>query len=121
MSLDFYYKEMADGGDCLWNEDGTSNMLCYAITFGLMFAEMGGITEKNASEVYARIHTVEKLIGALRVKHGDANNSTTEIFVTPDEVKQCIGLTVNVPEVSRTKFMNGIVKHTIDEFKRGVK
>ena len=47
MSLDFYYKEMADGGDCLWNEDGTSNMLCYAITFGLMFAEMGGITEKK--------------------------------------------------------------------------
>jgi hypothetical protein len=112
---------MADGGDCLWDEDGRSTPLCFAITHGLMFTSMSGITEDNASEFYARIHLVEKLTGPFRIGPVDDNGEQSEVFITPDEVKQCIGLTVNVAQESRTKFMNGFVKNNIEGWKSDYK
>jgi hypothetical protein len=67
--------------------------------------ELGGITESNADQWYARLRVVQKLFGQLMIQ-GDG----TPYEITADDVRAHIGLSVNVAPVTdmkwRTKQMN---------------
>ena len=116
MSLDFNARNVVDHEKVLKDEDGNWNTLNFAIAHGLMFTSMSGITAENADEFYARVHLVEKMTGALRTGW-EKGGTPKEIFLTPAEIKSCIGYTINVGQESRSKFMNGWVKNCMDGWK----
>jgi len=116
MSLRFDVSKLEDSS-IAWEGD-YSSALCNAIVPSLMFIEMGTITEENAGEVYARLHMLEQLCGANRLKLAENGVGTEPVYITPSEVKSFIGLTCNVTTISRNKFYAGIVKGSLDEYKR---
>ena len=85
--------------------DRLLNPLTNTLIWASISVELGGITEANADQWYARLRVVQKLFGTLMI-HGDG----TPHEITADEVRAHIGLSVNVSPVTdmkwRTKQMN---------------
>jgi hypothetical protein len=61
------------------------------------------ITEGNWSEMYCRLHILEKVNGCYRT-YNNGDKASREVFFTPEEVKSMIGLSVNAGNKSAADF-----------------
>ena len=77
-----------------------------------MAVGLGGITEKNYVEFYARIKFLEKLSGAM------AHVGREEYFFTIDDIKRRIGLETNVSNTTRKQFVDLKTKNFFSEIER---
>lgn len=83
-----------------------------AIVWASISVELGGITETNAEQWYARLHIIERLFGPMLIR-GSSHVGAPEI--TADEVRAHIGLTVNVSPKSDAKWRNHQITYAIND------
>jgi hypothetical protein len=86
------------------------SLVTETIIFATMNTGIGEITEDNAAEFYARASLWESVFGAAR------GNDKGEILITPQEVRDHIGLTTNVfPRESDTKWRKRVMEYALSE------
>jgi len=78
--------------------------------------DMPGITEANAAEFFARVRVWESLFGAflIRAEVDGKRPKGAAAFITESEVREHIGLSVNVSYVPRTKWLKRISREMDD-------
>lgn len=79
-----------------------------ALVMVSMSTGINHITEKNASEVYARINLLERVNGPQlirAVREDGTRPQGMEAFITPEEVHAHIGLRTNASPKTRAAFM----------------
>ena len=74
-----------------------------ALIWLTMGVDLGEITEKNIGEFYARIKLWEAIQGCM-IK----DDKLDDVYLSFEDVRKRIGLTTNVSDVSRTKFINRV-------------
>ncbi len=108
MSLDFRFNQIPK--HITTQPDGTLTVVTHCLIFATMDVGMGTITEDNAGRFYARLRIVEKLFGAKR------GNDKGDVFFTPEEVRDHIGLWTNVsPEETDAKWRKRMLEHATDD------
>jgi len=104
MALSWWVEDIEDFKNVVWrgSEDDPDGVTMNPVTHGLIFLTisvgLGEITDSNADEFYARAHIVEQLHGAMCRIGGE------EVYLTPQEVKQHIGLRTNVRNETRIQW-----------------
>lgn len=68
------------------------------------------ITTKNVREVYARIHFLELLHGAMRIRGSEP------VPFTLADIETHIGLTTNVADVPRVEWATSVSKNALRDF-----
>jgi hypothetical protein len=82
-----------------FNEDGSLSAEIQTLGFLMMSSGLDKITERNCREVYNRLAMEEVIIGAYRCNHlGE------DMYYTEDEIRQYIGLEVNVSPQSNAEW-----------------
>ncbi len=111
MSLNFDISKIAE--NVKHNRDGSISLVTRTMIFATMNTGIGEITEDNAAEFYARASTWESVFGAAR------GSQSGDIFITPQEVRDHIGLTTNVfPKESDTAWRKRLVDYALSERQR---
>lgn len=82
--------------------NGGEGVKTHVLILFSMVVGLGGITEKNATEWWARVHLFEKLHGTMMQLGGEPYN------FTPQDIHRRIGLTVNVTPESATQWQKRI-------------
>lgn len=96
------------------NSDGGMNGVTHTLILLTMVTGIGEITEQTAEEFYIRVHFMELL-----QEHGFMTNDKREdVFITPQMVRDHIGLTCNVSFESRAKWMQSRIKSYAGDFAR---
>lgn len=111
MSLNYDLSNVVDWRERLRNEDGTLQGRIEALIMVLpvMAAGVPTLTEKNAPELCARLAIYQAVYGGfLRGPNGTVN-------ITDDDVRDLIGLRVNVAPGSRTDFLKRCISSRMDE------
>jgi hypothetical protein len=118
MSLDFNYEKVENGEDLIWRDskDGGEevNPISQAIIFGLMFVDMQKITGENWKRFYHRLNAWERITGTMVIVDGE------KYFVTPQDVVDHIGLSVNVIEKSDATFAKKLFEAAKDDANRDI-
>ena len=97
------YKRV-DGGHHL-------NPITKTLVFSTMVIFMDSITEKNWEQFYERIAAWEKVFGSMtEVRDRRFKTRWRDQYITPDDVRAHIGLTVNVMPKSDAYFYRHLVK-----------
>lgn len=91
--------------------DDLVNPVTNAIVWASIQVCLGGITEANAEQWFARLRLIETLFGPMLIR-GSTHVGPPEI--SADEVRAHIGLTVNVTPESDTKWRNRQFKYAMD-------
>lgn len=95
------------------NEDGELRRRLTQSTESLIFLTMvvglGRITESNYKEFYKRIALFERLRGCVRVKKSDSGKFVDDPY-TLEDIRQHIGLTVNVSDEKPDAWRKRILK-----------
>jgi hypothetical protein len=78
------------------------------------------ITEDNYQEAFIRVHMYEHTMGAMRSKTGDDGKGEEALF-TVEEIKNHIGLSVNVSDKTKTKFHGDLAKMIRNQAERELK
>ncbi len=80
-----------------------------------MSVGLGAITAANAGEFYARLNLLEKLDGnrLIRAEVDGERPSEAASRITPDEVRQHIGLSCNVSDETRAAWLKRL-GHDLD-------
>ena len=134
MSLDWSVKDVADWetvcrieapedepmhgiskGDLLWNPVTT------ALVWATIDVGLGRITAENAGEFFARLRHQELLFGAKLVRAVDENGERPEgtaAMITPAEVLAHVGLSTNVADESRSRWLKRMGEYALDEQRR---
>lgn len=106
-------------GDQLWHPV-TEALVWLTISTGIR-----EITAKNAAEVYARIHLLERLNGAQLIRAVDPETGERPegqaAFITPEEVEKHIGLSTNASLKNRAQFFKTFeydLKSAIQRYER---
>jgi hypothetical protein len=86
----------------------------HAIIMGTMTVGMGQITPETASTFYARMKAVEKLHGWWVVNGADG----TGIPITPEDIRNHIGLRTNVGKESDAAWAKRIMSGALHEYRR---
>jgi hypothetical protein len=135
MSLNWSVKDIEDSDNLCWitrerlpsEGDGDEITVMNPVTEALIWLSISvklyGITEKNAPEWYARIHFCEVFDagGSAFLKAVDQETGETKPRpITPEDVRQHIGLKVNVGNETRAKFLAGFRQH-LDNFEHAYK
>ena len=83
--------------------DGETFMhpITHALIFHTINVNMGEITEKNWKEFYSRVYAWEHTFGPLL-----RNEKLEEVYITPDDVKDRIGLVTNVTTKTANRMKN---------------
>lgn len=81
------------------------------LVFAMMVAQFGSITEKNAGKVFARLslYFTALDIAFERLWDTDTDEIVT-VTLTPEHIKQAMGLKVNVPTESDTKWVDNFLR-----------
>lgn len=112
MSLDFNYKNVKNADEVMFNENDEMKPLSTAMVYATLVTGINEITEENWKEFYARVHLWEKARGNY-VTMGDG----TPHFITPEEVKEHIGLKTNVMTHTRHQFLKKVIDTILNDFK----
>lgn len=83
------------------------NPVTNALIWATIAVDLGGITEKNAAEFYARLRFTERLDGPFLIRaEVDGKRPEGEAaFITEEEVRAHVGLSANVTDKSRTQWL----------------
>jgi len=105
-------------------KEGTISTLTDSMVWMTMLVDMGQITEKNWEEFFLRTQIWERLNGSMMVKFVEGEQ--VHIYITPQDVKNYIGLSTNVAYLSDAKFRKKIWDFTLmanakEELNRKVK
>lgn len=121
MALHFDLTGISDHENiCYYKNDGNYLMepTTKTIIFYMMAIEVSKITADNIPEVFARISTLEKLLGTSLSKGFDENGVRIPVYITLDDVCKHEGLITNASNSSRTEFLKKCkdwIKRDIDE------
>ena len=102
------FPDIVDGENRQWN----GKFMC--LMYYNMFTDMGAITEKNASEFYTRIKIYDKLFGCL------SNVKGVPHPLTYQDVKDVIGMSINVSPEKRPYFIKKVMKRFQEEIDREI-
>jgi len=102
------------GPDWEWESDARAALvrlspITHALIWHTTSIGMGSITEKNWQEFYRRVHTQERALGALLLSDGKPH------YIGPQDVRQHIGLTTNVAEISAAAFNGRTIRILRDQ------
>jgi hypothetical protein len=90
-----------------------------ALIFGSMALGLGSITEKNASEWYARWKMYEKYAGfTLYSVYDKESNKINEVYLTPEVILKHIGLSMNVSDETTATWCKRFAKPMYREDER---
>jgi hypothetical protein len=82
------------------------NPVTNALIWATISVKLGKITEENAAEFYSRLTFTQRVNGgAFLYDYKDGERS--EYWITPQDVRDHIGLTCNVSDETRAKFLGG--------------
>jgi hypothetical protein len=115
MALTFDLMNIENYRETGYDRDGNLRPLTELLIFTTISAGLGEITEKNVEEFYARMVVIHKLHDIGIVEDG------IERMITPEEVRNHIGLTTNVGNETRAQWVrrNFTAKNSIlSDFKR---
>jgi len=101
MSLNYYYSDVANADTVMFDEDDMMYADTQSIIFTTMAIGMGGITEENWLEFYARMNILERL------------HDYKPILA--ERLKEHIGLTTNVTYEPRSKWLKRYFGYEIDD------
>jgi hypothetical protein len=87
-------------------------MTCETLIWASMICGYNSITEKNWKDVYLRVHAYEKVAGTFITKVG--KKKRTNVWITPKDVYDWIGLTTNASTLSVTAFKNRLWNRAIE-------
>lgn len=105
MSLNWNLEGIKDYKTICWDEDGSLSGLTECMIFMTIPVKIGRITEANAGEFWARLNFVQKHDGAM-MRKVDENGESKPAFFTAEDVVAHIGLSCNVADETRAKFLN---------------
>jgi hypothetical protein len=93
-----------------------------AVTHALLMAMMivGPLEEKNYEEFAERLDIYQYYIGALLSKAG-TDGKGEEVFITRQQIKQHIGITVNVSPITKSAFEKNIIRIMREDIRRRVR
>lgn len=117
MALNWDLRDIESHDAVCFVTDSDGDRVLSPITHTLIWATIGvgigRITERNASEFFARYRLTERISGPFLID-GEGNSRT----VTPQEVYAHIGLTTNVSDETRQQFLKRYVGLDLDNWKR---
>jgi hypothetical protein len=90
-----------------------------ALIFATMSIGMDEITTENAGEFYSRIKVLEGVIGSFVVTQ--EGNDLRDYFFNTGDINRRIGLKTNGGRLTRTKFLNHMLKVGIDFYQKQTK
>lgn len=70
--------------------------------------DMGDITQKNVQEFTTRVLLVEQLLGPILLSRTDWNNARSGRYLTPADIRRCIGLHTNVSYCTHLKWLSKV-------------
>lgn len=116
MPLSFDFKNINNYETICYTDDGEIAAVTNALIYGTIFTGIGEITEQNAAEFYARLHTFELLVGA--IVSGSHALGGVDTTITPDTIKAHIGLKTNASftDSTRAKWLKNMVGNQLDTF-----
>ena len=85
----------------------------HALIWLTMSVGLGRITAKNWKTFYTRVNYIERLHGARRSRRND-DRTVSPVFITPQDVRDHIGLGTNVSRMTDLQFL----KHTFKNITR---
>ncbi len=120
MSLDWHISKIKDYNQTCFVTEGEDIKLA-GLTRTLIYATMAVgipmITEENAGQFYARLHTYERVNGPYRhvLDNGKAEcgcfkNELVDLFINPEDVWKHVGLKTNAARLSDSKFADEILR-----------
>lgn len=115
MSLDFRLSDIEDYENVCWLDEDQMNPVTKALIFATMAVGLSGITEANAEEFFGRLRVVESTQGTYLV------GAAPSRFITPEMVRQHIGLATNVSDESRSQWVKRVFVskgNVVDEYIR---
>lgn len=117
MSLNWNIEKVENNKEICWIDqpDGktTMNPVTEALIFACIPVGIGRITDDNWKEFAARLKTIQALSGAFLISQDGPKD------IEPEDVKQHIGLSVNVADETRAKFKTRLNQY-VDDIKRGI-
>lgn len=119
MSLDWNLEDIKDWETVTKADDGTMSPVTHALIMSTMGVGMGTITEANADEFAWRLDLYQHMYGALLVDVVD--EEFVAHVVSPDEVRQHIGLRTNAALETRVKWLKRITEDHFRQFTRNHK
>jgi hypothetical protein len=88
------------------------NPVTHALIFHTMSVGLGSITKENAAKFYARVALVEKIDGA------SCHDGKDPYYITADDVRNHIGLTTNVGNMTDAKWYGHALAMRVKDFER---
>ena len=89
-----------------------------SLVFHCMNGGIGKITEDNAAEVYARVVVLEDIYQNGNSWYSPGENGQHVYHrITPENVRDHIGMTVNVSDITRTAFIKRHISGMMDDKK----
>jgi hypothetical protein len=112
MSLNFELGGIENYRETGYDRDGVLRPETKSLIFATMVVGIGRITEGNAAEFYARLHAFERLNGTYLTEQGK------NVYLTPEDVRRHIGLTTNVANETRAKWLKRVLGGEVDDIVR---
>lgn len=109
MSLNWDLREVKDFEE-LRDSEGNLDGVTHSLIFMTVGVGLGGITEKNWTEFYARLKLLERLDGPF------LNRGEEKVEFTPEMVKRRVGLKANVTDETRAKWL-GRLKNDLNRYR----
>jgi hypothetical protein len=100
-------------------QQGDAGSKTTALIYASMSIGMDEITAENAGEFYSRIKILEGVIGSfVVVKEGDTRQ---DYYFSTGEISRRIGLKTNASLLTRTKFLNHMLKVGVNFYEKQTK
>jgi len=112
MSLNFELSNIENYRETGYDAEGVLRPETKSLIFATMVVGIGRITKENAAEFYARLHAFERLNSTYLTEKG------VDIYLTPEDVKRHIGLTTNVANETRAKWLKRVLGGQVDDYVR---
>lgn len=112
MSLNFELSDIENYRETGYDAEGVLRPETKSLIFATMVVGIGRITEGNAAEFYARLHAFERLSGTYLTEQGK------DVYLTPEDVQRHIGLSTNVANETRAKWLKRVLGGQVDDHVR---
>lgn len=87
-----------------------------AMIWLLLAIGIGEITKKNVSQVYARIHAWEQLVGPMRQEKEEDTGVVHDLYTDYETVASWVGMHTNIGEMTKAKFKNKLMRILMDGY-----
>lgn len=105
----------------LTNKEGNMSAITNCLIFITMAVGISEITNKNYKDFFARVRVYEKSCGNYMNLYDDETNETIKYYITLEDIKDFIGLKTNASTLTKTEFLNNVLRIVIEHAERELK